>query len=165
MTTTAPDIVQVSADAWHEQGWDASATAVAAGVELSLASRRWQVAIDRRLRRFDLTFSRYEVLMRLLFTEPGSRGVAELGFLLQVHATSISNAVSRLEGSGYVSVSPNRRDGRRLDVVLTPLGRETALVATTVLNESVFARIPLDAGDVGTLMHVLARFRANAGDF
>lgn len=163
--TAAPDIVQLSEEAWSSRGWEPSASAMATGVELMLASRQWQQAIDRRLKDFELTFSRYEVLMKLLLVEPAACGVAELSGMLQVHATSVSNSLNRLEGTGYVEITPHRVDGRRLDVRLTTAGRVAAIAATGRLNREVFARLPLAADDVARLNRVLARFRANAGDF
>lgn len=161
----ALDIVHSSMDVWLASGPSSAAAAMATGIELILAARQWQSIIDRNLRDLDLNFSRYELLMRLIFNEARSCSVAELGALLQVHPTSASNSVERLETSGYVRVDRSRRDGRRLEVSLTRRGREAAAAGSDRLNHEVFTRIPLPGAEVNKLVWLLARFRANSGDF
>ena len=84
---------------------------------------------------------------------------------LQVHPTSITNAVDRLEAAGLVRRRPHPTDGRATLVEITEAGRETALKATEVLNRDVFGQPGLSPRRVTTLVNVLEDLRRGAGDF
>ena len=58
--------------------------------------------IDAVLRPLELTFARYEVLRLLSFSSAGAMPMTRLGSLLQVHPTSVTSAVDRLERQGFV---------------------------------------------------------------
>ena len=117
------------------------------------------------LKAFDLTFSRYELLMLLHFSRRGSLPLKKASVRLQVHPTSVTNAVDRLEAAELVKRLPHPTDGRGTLVAITDEGRRTALKATDVLNAEVFARPGLPARRVGTLVSVLEDLRRSAGDF
>ena len=85
--------------------------------------------------------------------------------LLQVHPTSVTNAVDRLESAGLVERTPHESDRRALVLALTDEGRRVAVAATETLNEEVFGRTGFDEADVDALIDVFDRFRAGAGDF
>ena len=70
---------------------------------------------------------------------------------LQVHPTSITNAVDRLESAGLVRRMPHPDDGRATLLAATDAGRERALEATEQLNSAVFAHPGLAPGRVRTL--------------
>ena len=53
--------------------------------------------IEAVLRPLDLTFARYEVLRLLPFSSAGAMSMTRMGSLLQVHPTSVTSAVDRLE--------------------------------------------------------------------
>ncbi len=84
---------------------------------------------------------------------------------LQVHPTSVTNTVNRLERDGLVRRDPHPTDGRATLVVLTDAGRELVAHAAAALNRSVFERPGLTEDDVTGLVRILARFRRGAGDF
>src|ERR1700712_1448636 len=91
--------------------------------------------LDARLRSFGLTFSRYEALVLLTFSASGSLPLSKIGERLQVHATSVTNVIDRLEASGMVSREPNPRDGRGTLAVITDEGRRVAGEATQQLHK------------------------------
>ena len=85
--------------------------------------------------------------------------------LLQVHPTSITNAVDRLERAGLVARFPHPTDGRTTLIELTAEGRTIAKRSTAALNAEVFSAPGFDPGDVEHLIRILRDFRRNAGDF
>ena len=117
------------------------------------------------LRPHDLTFARYELLMLLSFTRTGALPLSRIGARLQVHPTSITNAVDRCEAQGLVRRVPHPSDRRATLAELTPAGRELALKATESLNREVFADLGLDDGELRTLFALLEKMRRAAGDF
>ena len=85
--------------------------------------------------------------------------------LLQVHPTSVTNAVDRLQVAGLVLRSPHPTDGRTTLIELTPEGRTLAKRATAVLNAEIFGRSGFAEQDIDELIRILGSFRRNAGDF
>ena len=59
---------------------------------------------------------------------------------LQVHVTSVTHAIRRLEADGLVQRVPHPTDGRTTLVQITDLGRSTVEDASVTLNEQVFSR-------------------------
>jgi len=121
--------------------------------------------IEAVLRRLQLTFARYEVLMLLVFSRQGSLPLNKIGARLQVHPTSVTNAVDRLELQGLIRRVPHSTDRRTTLAEITPSGRELALRATRALNEEVFSRPGMGPEDLEQLFQILQRFRQVAGDF
>jgi DNA-binding MarR family transcriptional regulator len=112
-----------------------------------------------------LTFPRYEALMLLHFSRRGALPLGKMGERLQVHRTSVTSIVDGLEKLGYVERSPHDRDRRTTLATITPEGRRTAAAATERLNAARFATAPLDGDELTSLVTVLRRLRADAGDF
>ena len=130
--------------------------------------RAHQLALSRVesvLKPLRITFARYEVLMLLVFSSRGSLPMSRIGSRLQVHPTSVTNAVDRLQSAGLVQRKPHPTDRRATLVEITPAGRALADRATALLNEQVFMSPGLSRQDTETLVEVLARFRQGAGDF
>ena len=150
---------------WEEHGWGDAAEGMAAVTSVMRAQQILQARVDNVLKPFDLTFARYEVLMLLHFSSRGSMPVTKASGRLQVHPTSITNAVDRLEKAGLVIRRPHPTDGRATLVEITNDGRRTALKATAALNPGVFTQPGLPARRVRTLVAVLTDLRKNAGDF
>lgn len=121
-------------------------------------------AVDDVLEPFGLTFARFEVLTLLSFTEKGELPLGKIGARLQVHPTSVTNAVDRLEHQGSVRRIPHPTDRRGVLARITPKGRALAGRAADALNEQVFAALPLDDGDLEAVTVALRRLRAAAGD-
>ncbi|MCW2599837.1 MAG: MarR family transcriptional regulator [Frankiales bacterium] len=159
------DTIALARAKWEEHGWGDVAEGMAAVTSVMRAQQIFQARVDDVLQPFELTFARYEVLMLLHFSSRGSMPVKKASGRLQVHPTSITNAVDRLEGAGLVRRLPHPTDGRATLVEITDLGRETALKATEVLNREVFGRPGLSPRRVSTLVNVLADLRKDSGDF
>lgn len=161
----ALDTIAEARRRWTDRGWGESADGMAAVTSLMRAQAIMSRRVESALRPFGITFARYEVLMLLVFSRRGSLPMSLLGQRLQVHQTSVTNAVDRLEAAAYVKRSPHPSDRRATIIELTESGRELAEKASEVLNRDVFSEPGLTPRDVTTLIGVLANLRRDAGDF
>ena len=80
--------------------------------------------LNDELKRFDLTFPRYEALMLLYYSRRGSLPLGKMGDRLQVHRTSVTNIIDGLERSGFVRREPHERDRRTTLAAITDAGRD-----------------------------------------
>jgi DNA-binding MarR family transcriptional regulator len=120
--------------------------------------------IDGVLRPLDLTFARYEILMLLSFSSAGRMPMTRMGSLLQVHPTSVTSAVDRLEKQGFVRRTRNEEDRRQVLASITEAGRDVAGRATRGLNADVFERPGMDGAQLDQLFELLSTLRASGGD-
>jgi len=150
---------------WESQGWSGAAPGMAAVTSIMRAQQLLLQRIDEQLRDLELTFARYELLMLLVFSQRGALPLSVIGSRLQVHPTSVTSAVDRLERQGLVRRVPHPTDRRTKLAELTPAGRELALAASARLNETVFADPGLASDEVETLNGMLRGLRHRAGDF
>ena len=160
-----PDPIAEAHRLWVEQGWEDAADGMAAITSLMRAHQIALSRVEAVLKPFGLSFARYEVLMLLRLSRRGSLPMGVIGSRLQVHPTSVTNAVDRLEKAGLVERQPHPTDRRAVLVALTPEGRELAAKATDALNGSVFVDPGLSSSAVSTLVTVLRQMRRDAGDF
>ena len=162
------DPIDRAGDLW-EANWPGEPDEVYASMRaVTSIMRAHQILIgqlDAMLRPYGVTFSRYEALVLLSHSHDGALPLSILGERLQVHATSVTNVVDRLEAAGLVERTPNPRDGRGTLAVITPAGRELAREATAKFNEARFAMRTLPVEDLRTLFDVLRALRVDAGDF
>src|SRR5690349_13384897 len=159
------DPISRAREQWHEQGWDTAADGMAAITSLMRAHQIVLARVESTLKPLGVTFARYEVLMLLWFSRRGSLPMKVIGSRLQVHPTSVTNAVDRLEDAGLVVRSTHPEGRRAMLVALTPSGRELAERATKALNAEVFEQPGLGPDDVRDLVDTLTRLRSHAGDF
>ena len=150
---------------WMRRGWDDAAEGMATVLDLLRAHRILTDRIALILKPFELSFASYELLMLLSFTRRGSLSIGHLGRLLQVHSTSVSSTVDRLEAGNLVERVRANDDRRVVTARITPQGRRLAGSATSVLNDSVFETLGLSKAQGVHLWSVLRALRANAGDF
>jgi DNA-binding MarR family transcriptional regulator len=150
---------------WEAHGWEDAASGMAAITSIVRAHQIYMARVDAVLRPHDLSFARYELLMLLHFSRRGSLPLNKLGSRLQVHPTSVTNAVDRLERQGYIQRLAHPTDGRTTLAEITPEGRTAALKATDEVNSKVFVAPGLDPDDIRAVIDVLARLRRGAGDF
>jgi len=150
---------------WEAHGWADAAPGMAAVTSVMRVQQLMVARVEEVLRPHDLTFARYELLMLLSFSRTGAMPLSRIGARLQVHPTSITNAVDRCEAQGLVRRVPHPSDRRATLAEITPAGRELALKATESLNREVFTDLGLAADDVATVVDVFARFRSARGDF
>jgi DNA-binding MarR family transcriptional regulator len=121
--------------------------------------------IDEELRELDLTFARYELLMLLQFSRRGALPLGVIGSRLQVHPTSVTSAVDRLERQGLVRRVPHATDRRTKLAELTEAGRIRVLQATELLNATVFTDPGVTARQSEQIVSILRGLRKRAGDF
>ncbi|RMI31670.1 MarR family winged helix-turn-helix transcriptional regulator [Nocardia stercoris] len=150
---------------WTAHGWDEVADGMAAVTSLVRAQQIVMARVDEALRPSGLTFSRYELLMLLNFSKSGALPMAVASARLQVHPTSVTNTVDRLEAAELVRRVPHPSDRRATLIEITDTGRELAATTTEQLNARVFANPGLPPARLRLLLDLLAEFRAGAGDF
>lgn len=149
---------------WVAHGWDDAAPGMAMITSVVRVHQLLMERIEAVLRPHDLTFARYEVLRLLSFTRTGALPMTRLGSLLQVHPTSVTSAVDRLERQGFVRRSRGEADKRVVLCAITDAGREVVEAATEGLNGEIFTKPGLAPDEAADLTRLLAAFRANAGD-
>ncbi len=150
---------------WAEHGWGDAADGMAAVTSIFRAQQIYLALIDAELRPLGLTFARYEVLMLLLFSRRGSLPLNKVGARLQVHPTSVTNAIDRLEAQGLVRRTPHPTDRRTTLAELLPEGRALAERATAAVNAAVFVEPRLDGARARSLVDLLRALRQTVGDF
>jgi DNA-binding MarR family transcriptional regulator len=162
------DPIEQAARLWEEH-WPGEPTSVYAAMRaVTSIMRAQQILIgelDAMLRPFGITFSRYETLVLLAFSRDGSLPLSKIGERLQVHATSVTNVIDRLEAAGLVRREPNPRDGRGTLAVITAEGRDVAQKATDSLNAARFGLDALSVEDLSRMFSILRRLRQHAHDF
>src|SRR5215212_4966517 len=121
--------------------------------------------LDELLRPLGLTFARYEVLVLLSFSRRGALPLGKIGERLQVHATSVTPLVKRLEAADLISRTPHPEDGRAVLASITPRGRLVMEKATVAIVDARFGLSSLDEADCARLTELLTPVRADAGDF
>jgi len=144
---------------WDAHGWSDAAPGMAALTSLMRTQQVILARVDEQLSPFGLTFARFELLRLLAFTRRGELPLGKLGERLQVHPTSITSAVNRLEKQGFVERRPHPSDRRATLAVLTGAGSQVVESATEVLNREVFADVGLSVWEVEQLLRLLAKVR------
>ena len=121
--------------------------------------------LDGILKPHGLTFARYEALVLLVFSSRGSLPLGKMGERLQVHPTSVTSIVRRLEAAGLIDRMPHPDDGRAVLAVITAKGRALVERATQDLVAADFGLEALDESQLRELSEILRPVRALAGDF
>ena len=121
--------------------------------------------LDALLKPHGLSFARYEALVLLSFSSRGSLPLGKMGERLQVHPTSVTSIVHRLEAGGFVVRRPHPEDGRAVLAEITSAGRTVVEAATRDLVGADFGLGALDEGDLARLSGLLKPMREAAGDF
>ena len=172
MAHMTPAIPRLAADPiaeahrqWVAHGWESAADGMAAITSLMRAHQIFLARVETVLRPFDVSFARYEVLMLLHFSKRGALPMRTIGSRLQVHQTSVTNAVDRLEAAHLVQRLPHPTDRRATLVELTRSGRALAEKATAALNAEVFTDTGLSPRAVNDVVKTLGQLRRSAGDF
>lgn len=168
MATPGPLPIDPIAEArrqWLEHGWQSSANGMALVTSIMRAQQLMLARVETALRPFGLSFARYEMLTLLSFSREGALPMASAAARLQVHPTSVTNTVDRLERDHLVERAAHPTDGRATIVRLTEEGRARAAEATVALNSLVFDSPGIPEGDLAELVGILARYRKASGDF
>lgn len=150
---------------WTAHGWGDVVDGMAAVTSIVRAQQIMMARVDAVLKPMGLTFARYELLTLLTFTRTGALPMTKASARLQVHPTSITNAVDRLEAAGLVQRVPHPQDRRTTLIEITHAGRRLSRDATERLNEIVFANPGLPVDKLRELISILTDLRTEAGDF
>jgi DNA-binding MarR family transcriptional regulator len=121
--------------------------------------------LDGILKPHGLTFARYEALVLLTFSSRGSLPLGKMGQRLQVHPTSITSIIDRLEAAGLVARRRHPDDGRAVLAEITPAGRELVERATADLLAADFGLGALTEDQLRSVSELLRGVRKEAGDF
>ncbi len=159
------DPIALARENWERAGWGAVSDGMVAVTSVMRAHQILLARVETALRPYDLSFSRFELLRLLAFSGSGALPITKASDRLQVHVTSVTHAIRRLESDGLVRRTPHPTDGRTTLVQLTDLGRSTVEDATATLNEEVFADIGMSDADSRTLAGAIESLRRHAGDF
>jgi DNA-binding MarR family transcriptional regulator len=160
-----PDPIAEARRLWAEHGWAHAADGMAAVTSLMRAQQIALARVEAVLKPHGVTFARYEVLMLLYFSRRSSLPMTLIGERLQVHPTSVTNAVDRLQAAGLVRRVPHPDDRRSTIVELLGAGRELAEAATADLNDQVFAAPWISPAAATSLIDVITEMRHDIGDF
>ena len=150
---------------WTERWGEEPARPMAAVTSIMRAQQVLMARLNDLLRPLGLTFPRYEALMLLSFTRAGALPLGKIGERLQVHRTSVTNIVDKLEADGLVRRVPHAEDRRATLAEITAAGRETAQRATAALNAAAFGIDALAGEDQEAVTALLRALRVDAGDF
>jgi DNA-binding MarR family transcriptional regulator len=148
---------------WNENGWEDTAAGCTAVTSLMRVHQMMTKQADEILAPLDLTFARYELLIRLYF-RTGSLPLNQLGKALQIHQTSITSLVDRLEKQGLIRRTPHPTDRRSTIAEITPSGRALTAKAIELLNSSLFRDLGLSHGETNLLVGLLAKMRRSWND-
>jgi DNA-binding MarR family transcriptional regulator len=138
--------------------------AMEAATSIARAHQVVMAAADRALAPFGLTFSRFEALALLHFSRRGALPMGRVGARLQVHATSVTTLVDRLERDGLVRRVPAAGDRRSVLAQITDRGREVVPRAAEALAAVRFGLAGVDEGEVRAVATSLRAVRRAAGD-
>ncbi len=149
---------------WEENGWEDCAAGCTAVTSLMRVHQVLTQRADQILAPIDLTFARYELLVRLYFHDNGSLPLSHLGKQLQIHQTSITSLVDRLEKQGLIKRTPHPTDRRSTLAQMTPAGRVLTGKAINLLNSELFRDLGLAADEARLLIGLLMKMRRSWDD-
>jgi DNA-binding MarR family transcriptional regulator len=157
------DPIDEAARQW-EQRW-AAVPAMHAVTSLMRVQQLVLANLDALLKPLGLSFARYEALVLLVFSSRGSLPLGKMGERLQVHPTSVTSIVQRLEAAGLVVRHRDAADGRIVLAEITEPGRALVEEATERLVSADFALGDLTDDQLGALSELLRPVRQAAGDY
>ncbi|ACU70198.1 transcriptional regulator, MarR family [Catenulispora acidiphila DSM 44928] len=157
------DPIERAFESWKGR-WGES-TSMLAITSVMRAQQLLLARVDAIVKPYELTFARYEALVLLTFSRAGALPLSKIGERLQVHPTSVTNIIDRLEKSGLVARRPNPDDGRGTLAEITDKGREVVEAATRDLMAAEFGMGALSPDQHRELFTVLRDLRVAAGDF
>ena len=156
------DPIEEARRQWVAHGWKGAAAGMAAITSVMRAEQIFLSRVDEVLRPFSLTFARYEALMLLMFTRRGSLPLGKIGQRLQVHPTSVTNTIDRLEAQGLVLRVPHPTDRRTTLAEITDAGRAVALAGGNVFAALLDAVRSCTLGEItDVLFEVGGQYRRN----
>ncbi len=143
---------------WNASGWEDCAAGCTAVTSLMRVHQMMTRRADQILAPVDLTFARYELLVRLYF-HTDALPLSQLGKQLQIHQTSITSLVDRLEKQGLIERMPHPTDRRVTIAQMTPAGRALTGKAINLLNAEFFRDLGLTGREAHALVYLLMKMR------
>jgi DNA-binding MarR family transcriptional regulator len=157
------DPIARAAELWEDRIGPSGSMAAVTG--LMRVQQIVQSAVDGALKPHGLTFARYEALVLLSFARRSSLPMRVMGERLQLHPTSVTNIVDRLEKDGLVRRLPHPTDRRTTLVEITEDGRALHVVATKAVTSIDFGLVGLTDKQTEQLIDLLTKVRKATGDF
>src|SRR3954469_5962015 len=157
------DPIARAAELWEKR--IGPSTSMAAVTSVMRVQQIIQSAVDTALKPHGLTFARYEALVLLTFAKKGSLPMRVMGERLQLHPTSVTNIVDRLEADGLVKRLPHPTDRRTTLAEITEAGRQRREEATAAVTGIDFGLRGLTERQTTQLTELLAKVRKAVGDF
>jgi DNA-binding MarR family transcriptional regulator len=122
-------------------------------IRLELAVSR---VLDDRAARAGLSFADYLVLGVIRRSPGGCSAPTAIAATLDRTTGGMTLALDRLEAAGLLSRTPDRRDGRRVVVELTPKGRRLSVAVNAALHEwEAGLDLPLPAPEIVSVLDEL----------
>jgi DNA-binding MarR family transcriptional regulator len=156
------DPVQASRERWLEQGWDDSASGMAAVVSVMRAEQIFLRRATEILRPLGLTFARYQVLGMLRWAGPLTLGA--VGHRLWITPATVTSAVDRLEAADLCRRVDHPTDARATLVEITAKGRKLFDRSVDLLNEDLFGKVELTEDEREQLVRLIGKIRSAEGD-
>lgn len=157
------DPIARAAQLWEDR--IGPSTTMAAVTGLMRVQQIVQSAVDTALKPHGLTFARYEALVLLTFARAASLPMRVMGERLQLHPTSVTNIVDRLEKDGLVKRMPHPTDRRTTLIEITEDGRQRREQATEAVTRIDFGLQGLTERQTEQLIELLTKVRKATGDF
>lgn len=157
------DPIARAAQLWENRFGPAETMAAVTGI--MRVQQIIQSAVDGALKPHGLTFARYEALVLLTFAKHGSLPMRVMGERLQLHPTSVTNIVDRLEKNGLVKRIAHPTDRRTTLVEITDEGHTRRAQATEAVTAIDFGLTGLDPRQLEQLSTLLTLVRKATGDF
>jgi DNA-binding MarR family transcriptional regulator len=157
------DPIMRAAELWEKR--IGPARTMAAVTSVMRAQQILLSAVDTALRPHGLTFARYEALVLLTFARTGKLPMRVMGERLQLHPTSVTNIVDRLQADGLARRTPHPTDRRATLVEITEAGSARLEAATAAVTGIGFGLTGLSSDEESALTDLLAKVRKSAGDF
>lgn len=149
---------------WEDAGWGDVAGGMQAVTSVMRVHQILLARVESVLKPWELSFSRYELLRLLAFSRRGSLPITKASDRLQVHVTSVTHAIRRLEESELVRRAPHPTDGRTTLVEITDAGRVAVEEATIALNREVFGDVGMTESQSTALVKSINAVRRHSGD-
>ena len=149
---------------WGAHEWGA-ANQMATATAITRAHQILLRRINAALEPLGLTFSRFEALALLWFSRKGALPLGKVGDRLQVHPTSVTNTIDRLEADGLVVRVPHPTDRRTTLAELTDVGRRVVADAAAALADIGFGLDGMSDLEISRTDAAMATLRQAAGDF
>lgn len=158
------DPIAQASENWRAASWD-KVDAMAAATSITRAHQIILGRINEVLADLGLNFSRFEAVALLHFTRTGELPLGKMGQRLQVHPTSVTNTIDRLEQDGLVQRVPHPTDRRTTLARITDEGRRVAEKGAAALAGIDFGLAGVPVDQLRALDDAIRVLRHEAGDF